>query len=239
MTEDGSPGATRPRVLVIDDERQIRKFLEISLRSQGYEVVEAATGRQGLELLAVRSADLVILDLGLPDLEGHEVLREIRGWSQVPVLVLSVRASETEKVLALDGGANDYVTKPFGIQELMARLRGLLRRRGGVEDGALFSDGHLRIDLARRSVQIDGREIRLTRKEYSVLALLARHGGRVVTQQQLLRELWGPAHVEDTQYLRVIVGRLRQKLADDPAHPRYLQTEPGIGYRFLGELGEI
>jgi two-component system KDP operon response regulator KdpE len=236
MSDRGDPGATQPRVLVIDDERQIRKFLEISLRSQGYQVLEAATGREGLELLATRGADVVVLDLGLPDLEGHEVLSELRAWSQVPVVVLSVRASETEKVLALDGGANDYVTKPFGIQELMARIRGLLRRpASGGDASTVFDDGRLRVDLARRAVSLEGRDVRLTRKEFAFLALLVRNGNRVVTQQQLLRELWGPTHVEDTQYLRVVVGRIRQKLADDPARPRYLQTEPGIGYRFLGE----
>jgi len=236
MSQPSDPGGSQPRVLVIDDERQIRKFLEISLRSQGYQVLEAATGREGLELLATRGADVVVLDLGLPDLEGHDVLREIRTWSQVPVVVLSVRASEAEKVLALDGGANDYVTKPFGIQELMARLRGLLRRAPGSGGGAvLFDDGHLRVDLARRLVTLDEREVRLTRKEFAVLAMLVRDGGRVITQQQLLREVWGPAHVEDSQYLRVVVGHLRQKLADDPARPRYLRTEPGVGYRFLAE----
>jgi len=236
MSQPSDPGGSQPRVLVIDDERQIRKFLEISLRSQGYQVLEAATGREGLELLATRGADVVVLDLGLPDLEGHDVLREIRTWSQVPVVVLSVRASEAEKVLALDGGANDYVTKPFGIQELMARLRGLLRRAPGSGGGAVvFDDGHLRVDLARRLVTLDEREVRLTRKEFAVLAMLVRDGGRVITQQQLLREVWGPAHVEDSQYLRVVVGHLRQKLADDPARPRYLRTEPGVGYRFLAE----
>jgi len=236
MSQPSDPGGSQPRVLVIDDERQIRKFLEISLRSQGYQVLEAATGREGLELLATRGADVVVLDLGLPDLEGHDVLREIRTWSQVPVVVLSVRASEAEKVLALDGGANDYVTKPFGIQELMARLRGLLRQAPGSGGGAVvFDDGHLRVDLARRLVTLDEREVRLTRKEFAVLAMLVRDGGRVITQQQLLREVWGPAHVEDSQYLRVVVGHLRQKLADDPARPRYLRTEPGVGYRFLAE----
>src|SRR5262249_2207145 len=159
-------------------------------------------GREGLERLATRGADLVVLDLGLPDLDGGEVLRELRQWSEVPVIVLSVRASETEKVKVLDGGANDYVTKPFGIQELVARVRGLLRGRGEAADAPpRFDDGRLQVDLARRSVLIDGETVRLTRKEYGVLALLVRHAGRVVTQQQLLRELWGPGHVDDTHYL--------------------------------------
>jgi len=235
MTEVATPP---PRILVIDDEPQIRRFLEISLRSQGYGVDEAATGREGLERLATRGADLVVLDLGLPDMEGHEVLRELRQWSRVPVIVLSVRASEAEKVRVLDGGANDYVTKPFGIQELMARVRGLLRGQGAPEDAApVFDDGRLRVDLARRLVSLDGGSVRFSRKEFSVLAMLVRHSGRVVTQQQLLRELWGPDHVHDTHYLRIVVAKIRQKLGDDPAHPRYVQTEAGVGYRFVGEQG--
>jgi two-component system KDP operon response regulator KdpE len=230
------PSAPAARILVVDDEPQIRKFLEISLRSQGYAVAEAATGREGLERLATGGADLLILDLGLPDLDGIDVLVELRQWSTVPVIVLSVRASESEKVGALDSGANDYVTKPFGIQELMARVRGLLRSPGAAEDSPpVFDDGSLRIDLARRAVTLVGEPIRLTRKEFSLLALLVRHAGRVVTQQQLLRELWGPEHVEDAHYLRVVVGKLRQKLGDDAAAPRYLRTEPGVGYRFVAE----
>jgi two-component system KDP operon response regulator KdpE len=226
----------RPRILVIDDESQIRKFLEISLRSQGYAVAESATGREGLESLATRGADLVVLDLGLPDMDGQEVLRELREWSRVPVIVLSVRASEQEKVRVLDAGANDYVTKPFGIQELMARVRGLLRDSGaGTESPPVFDDGNLRIDLARRRLSLAGEPVHLTRKEFAVMALLVRNAGRVVTQQQLLRELWGPDHVEDTHYLRIVIGKLRSKLADDHAHARYLQTEPGVGYRFCGE----
>ncbi|HEX9798723.1 MAG TPA: response regulator [Thermoanaerobaculia bacterium] len=233
MSEPSAPAA---RILVVDDEPQIRKFLEISLRSQGYAVAEAATGREGLERLATGGADLLILDLGLPDLDGIDVLVELRQWSTVPVIVLSVRASESEKVGALDSGANDYVTKPFGIQELMARVRGLLRSPGAAEDSPpVFDDGSLRIDLARRAVTLVGEPVRLTRKEFSLLALLVRHAGRVVTQQQLLRELWGPEHVEDAHYLRVVVGKLRQKLGDDAAAPRYLRTEPGVGYRFVAE----
>ncbi|MCZ7650474.1 MAG: response regulator [Thermoanaerobaculia bacterium] len=231
-----APQAPPARILVIDDEPQIRKFLGIALRSQGYRVGEAATGGAGLEQLALEGADLVVLDLGLPDRDGQEVLRELRQWSSAPVVVLSVRASEVEKVRALDGGANDYVTKPFGIQELMARIRSLLRGAGTAAAAPpLFDDGHLRVDLARRSVTLAGEPLHLTRKEYDLLALLVRHGGRVVAQQQLLREVWGPRHLEDTQYLRVVVGRLRQKLGDDWARPRYLATEPGVGYRFTGE----
>ncbi len=224
-----------PRILVIDDEAQIRRFLDIGLRAQGYDVLLAANATDGLAMAATQSPDVVILDIGLPDREGHEVLAEIRQWSQVPVLMLSVRDSETEKVRALDAGANDYVTKPFGIQELMARLRALLRHRPG--DGAvlppLYDDGRLHIDLARREVSVDGRPVSLTRKEYGVLAALVAHVGRVVTQQQLLRDLWGPTHIEDTHYLRIVVGKLRQKLGDDPVAPTWLKTEPGVGYRLI------
>jgi two-component system KDP operon response regulator KdpE len=226
-----------PRVLVIDDEAQIRRFLDIGLRAEGYEVLQAATAAEGLAQAATREPDLVILDLGLPDRDGHEVLSELRQWSQVPVLMLSVRNTEAEKVRALDSGANDYVTKPFGIQELMARLRALLRDRavaGAEEAQPRYDDGRLGIDLTRREVMLDGSLLSLTRKEYAVLALLLRHAGRVVTQQQLLREIWGASHVQDSQYLRIVIGKLRQKLGDDPALPRWLKTEPGVGYRFVG-----
>jgi len=223
-----------PRVLVIDDEPQIRRFLDIGLRAEGYEVLLAATGAEGLALAATQSPDLVILDLGLPDMEGHAVLAELRQWSQLPVLMLSVRNAESEKVSALDQGANDYMTKPFGIQELMARLRALLRNRPGEpEHPPRYDDGHLAVDLARREVSLDGAPLALTRKEYAVLALLLQHAGRVVTQQQLLREVWGPTHTSDSQYLRIVIGKLRQKLGDDPANPRWLKTEPGVGYRFI------
>jgi two-component system KDP operon response regulator KdpE len=229
--------AAAPCVLVIDDEAQIRKFLDIGLRAEGYEVVLAANAEEGLAKAATRSPDLVILDLGLPDREGHEVLAELRQWTQVPVLMLSVRDAESEKVRALDAGANDYVTKPFGIQELMARLRALLRNRPGEPGPAAqrYDDGRLAVDLARREVHLDGAPLALTRKEYAVLAMLLRHAGRVVTQQQLLREVWGATHVQDTHYLRIVLGKLRQKLGDDPAAPRWLKTEPGVGYRFLAQ----
>ena len=210
-------------ILVIDDEVQIRKFLRISLGAQGYRVLEAGTGADGLALAALERPDLVVLDLGLPDKDGQRVLGELREWSHVPVLVLSVRASEGEKVLALDGGANDYVTKPFGIQEFLARVRVLLRQGAAGEPG----EGALRVDFAYRRVSLDGAEVALTRKEYAVLATLARHLGRVVTQRQLLKDIWGPTHVEDSHYLRVVVGHLRQKLGDDPAAPRFIVTEAG------------
>lgn len=225
--------AAGAKILLIDDEPQIRRFLGISLRAQGYVVAEAATGAEGLQMLATGAPDLVILDLGLPDMDGQEVLRDLRAWSQVPVIVLSVRSSEMEKVAALDGGANDYVTKPFGVQELSARLRGLLRLRPDSDAAAVFDDGHLRIDLGRRQIQRNGQAVVMTRKEWLLLAMLMRHAGRVVTQPQLMRELWGPTHAEDTHYLRILVGKLRAKLGDDASAPRYVQTESGVGLRFI------
>jgi two-component system KDP operon response regulator KdpE len=226
---------TAPRVLVIDDEAQIRRFLDIGLRAEGYQVLLAATGQEGLGLAATQSPDVIVLDIGLPDMEGHDVLHEIRTWSEVPVLMLSVRDSESEKVRALDHGANDYVTKPFGIQELMARLRVLLRQgaKGGQAEAPVrYDDGSLVIDLARREVLLDGAPVALTRKEFAVLSLLVRHPGRVVSQQQILREVWGATHTQDTHYLRIVMGKLRLKLGDDPSTPRWLKTEPGVGYRF-------
>lgn len=221
------------RILIVDDEPQIRKFLEISLRAQGYVVVQAETGEAGLAALATQGADLVILDIGLPDRDGHAVLRELRQWSHVPVIMLTVRADEREKVAALDAGANDYVTKPFGIQELMARIRALLRMgtTGSEQEAPVYTLDGLVVDLARREVQADGREIALTRKEFALLALLARNAGRVVTQPQLLREVWGPTHEDDTHYLRILVAKLRHKLGDDAAAPRWIVTEPGVGLR--------
>ena len=237
MTELATTDArssTPARVLVIDDEPQIRKLLDIALRAQGHGVELADSGQAGLDALAVKGADLVVLDMGLPDRDGLDVLRELRQWSQVPVIVLTVRSGEAEKVAALDAGANDYVTKPFGVQELMARIRVLLRSQAAQGDAApVFDDGRLRIDLARREVSLGGEAVALSRKEYALLAFLVRHAGRVVTQPQLLRELWGPTHQQDTHYLRILVGKLRQKLGDDAAAPRWIATEPGVGLRFV------
>lgn len=225
------------RILVVDDEPQIRRFLDISLRAQGYAVEVAADGGAGLAALAAHGADLVILDIGLPDRDGHDVLRELRQWSQVPVIMLTVRAGEGEKVAALDAGANDYVTKPFGIQELMARVRGLLRMHAAPAEALpRFDDGRLHVDLALREVRVDGEAVALTRKEFALLSLLLRNAGRVVTQPQLLREIWGPTHQHDTHYLRILLGKLRQKLGDDAAAPRYIATEPGVGLRFTADL---
>jgi two-component system KDP operon response regulator KdpE len=221
------------RILVIDDEPQIRRFLGISLRAQGYDVDEAATGADGLAALATGGADLVVLDLGLPDMDGRDVLRDLRAWSPVPVIVLSVRAQEREKVALLDAGANDYLTKPFGIQELSARVRALLRIAVEEAPAARIAVGELVVDLAARQVLRAGTPVALTRKEWALLALLLRFRGQVLTQTQLLRELWGPTHVEDTHYLRILVAKLRAKLGDDGANPRYVVTEPGVGLRFV------
>jgi two-component system KDP operon response regulator KdpE len=227
-----SPGLPA-RVLVIDDEPQIRRFLEIGLRAQGYAVELAPTAQAGLEALALRGADLVVLDMGLPDRDGMEALRDLRQWSRVPVLVLTVRAREAEKVAALDAGANDYMTKPFGVPELMARIRALLRSQAAPgEPAAVFDDGCLRVDPERREVSVGGRPVALSRKEYALLTLLLQHAGRVVTQPQLLRELWGPAHQDDTHYLRILVAKLRSKLGDDASAPKWIATEPGVGLRF-------
>ncbi|UYG05098.1 response regulator transcription factor [Halomonas sp. LR3S48] len=223
-------------ILVIDDEPQIRRFLRISLVSQDFAVSEAATGREGLAFVASQAPDLVLLDLGLPDMDGQHVLDELRRMSQVPVIVVSVREQEAEKVRALDSGANDYVTKPFGIQELLARIRALLRQQdsAGASSSALRQQrAGLEIDLTARSVTLRGDAVHLTPKEYAVLDQLARHAGRVVTQTQLLRHVWGPSHTHDTHYLRIVISKLRQKLGDDPHAPQLLQTEAGVGYRLL------
>lgn len=234
-TPSDAISASTRTVLVIDDEPQIRKFLDISLRAQGYHTVLAETGEKGLLLLASQGADLVVLDLGLPDQDGRDVLKELRQWSQVPVIVLTVRAAEQEKVALLDSGANDYVTKPFSIEELMARIRVVLRNLPAAASVVhVFHDGYLHIDLAERLVQVEGQAVTLTRKEFALLSLLVRQPGRLITQTQILKEVWGPSHLEDTHYLRILVGKLRTKLGDDAAAPRYLLTEPGVGLRFIG-----
>ncbi len=236
---EADPAGPAPRILVVDDEPQIRKFVDISLRSQGYATLLAGTAREGLTLLASKGADLVVLDLGLPDQDGRAVLDELRQWSRVPVIVLTVRSDENEKVALLDAGANDYVTKPFGIDELMARIRAFLRTSSrGADDSPIHDDGVLRIDFVNREVSVNGHAVALTRKEFSLLSLLARQPGRLVTQTWILKQLWGPTHVEDTHYLRILVGKLRHKLGDDASAPRYIVTEPGVGLRFISKGGQ-
>lgn len=230
------PTEGRLKILLIDDEPQILKFLRIALQSEGYQVLQATTGRQGLEQIALTNPDLVVLDLGLPDMDGLQVLQQLREWSQIPVLILSVRSRDADKVVLLDQGANDYVTKPFSIQEFMARVRVLLRSITGAEANQAinrFENGPLTVDFAKRRVFLDGQPVQLSKKEYALLALLARNADRVVTQQVILKEIWSGAGEDNTHYLRILVARLRQKLNDDPAKPRLIQTEHGVGYRLL------
>lgn len=221
-------------ILIVEDEAQIRKFLRISLEAHGYEVHETRLGRDGLQLCSEVNPQLVILDLGLPDMDGQRFIQRLREWSQVPIIVLSVRAAEAEKVQALDTGANDYVTKPFGISELMARIRVVLR---GNEEAysapTVFESQGLRVDLARRDVAVDGVQVHLSKKEYELLRLLITSRGRVLTHQQILRAVWGDSRENHTHYLRVLVGQLRQRLGDDPARPRFIVTVQGVGYRLV------
>jgi two-component system, OmpR family, KDP operon response regulator KdpE len=235
--EPDRPPTNGPVVLVIEDEPPIRRFLRPTLASQGYRVVESETGEDGLLQAATRQPDLVILDLGLPDLDGLEVIRRLREWTAIPIIVLSARGAESDKVAALDAGADDYVAKPFAVGELLARARVALRHATtGHEPGeSTFVLGDLRVDLARRRVWLGEAEIRLTPIEYRLLTVLVRHAGRVLTHRQLLQKVWGPGQVEQTHYLRVYMANLRRKLEADPARPRFLRTEPGVGYRLLVE----
>jgi two-component system KDP operon response regulator KdpE len=222
------------RVLVVDDEPQIRRALAITLRARGYDVDLASGGREALAMAADTHPDVVLLDLGLPDLDGVAVIEGLRGWSQIPVIVLSARHDSDDKVLALDAGADDYVTKPFGMAELLARLRAAVRRRPGEDadiDPVVVTDAFT-VDLVRKKVLRDGAEVRLTPTEWGMLEVLVRAGGRLVPQRQLLQEVWGPAYRTETHYLRVYAAQLRRKLERDPARPRHIVTEPGMGYRF-------
>lgn len=225
---------TPARVLIVEDEKQIRRFVRVAVEEEGCEVVEAETRRQGLLEAGARQPALLILDLGLPDGNGIDLIRDLRGWSDIPVLILSARSQEHDKIDALDAGADDYLTKPFSVGELRARVRALLRRGSRSADSAspVIAFGQVVVDLSRRLVTRDGAEVHLTPIEYRLLTVLAGHPGKVLTQRNLLREIWGPSYVESSHYLRVYVGHLRQKLEDDPTQPKHFLTETGIGYRF-------
>lgn len=229
MSDDGA------RILIIDDERAIRRFLRTVLQAHEYQVLEAATGEEGLAAVAQQRPDLVILDLGLPDVDGIEVTRRLREWSEIPIVILSVREQEADKIAALDAGADDYLTKPFGAGELLARLRAALRRMARPASDPVITARDLVVDLHRRRVTMQGEEVQLTPTEYDLLRVLASHAGRVITHRQLLRQVWGEGYEGQVHLLRVNVSNLRRKLEPEPTRPRYIVTEPGVGYRFQDE----
>lgn len=222
------------KVLIVEDEKQIRRFVRVAVEEEGCQVAEAETMAQGLLEAGARQPDLLVLDLGLPDGNGIELIRDLRGWSDIPVLILSARSQEHDKIDALDAGADDYLTKPFSVGELRARVRALLRRRSRSPEGAspVIEFGRVIVDLSRRLVAREGAEVHLTPLEYRLLTVLVGHPGKVLTQRNLLREIWGPSSVESSHYLRVYVAHLRQKLEDDPTQPKHFLTETGVGYRF-------
>ena len=225
-------------ILVIEDEPQIRHFLRTTLTAEGYRVIEAENGARGVLEAATHKPDLVMVDLGLPDLDGVEVVKRIRAWSALPILILSARSAEADKVAALDAGADDYVTKPFGVGELTARLRVALRHAAHCATpgaGGILRFGNIEVDLERRLVRADGSEVHLTPIEFRLLGCLARHGGMVLTHRHLLREVWGPSYIDQSHYLRIYMKQLRHKLEQDPARPRFLLTETGVGYRLAGD----
>lgn len=224
--------AAKPRVLIVDDEPQILRFLRPSLSAAGYDVIEARDGAEALKRAAAEAPDVIVLDLGLPDRDGKDVIRSIREWSKVPIVVLSARDRESEKIEALDLGADDYVNKPVGVGELLARLRAALRHRMQIAGQiSVFRAGPVTVDIPAHRVILDGREVHLTPREFGLLALLVQNAGKVVTHRQLLTAVWGPAHADDTQYLRVYIGQLREKIESNPEDPMLIQTEPGVGYR--------
>jgi two-component system KDP operon response regulator KdpE len=237
--KDAEPGSVPPLVLLVEDERPVRRFLRASLESEGFRLLEAATGEEGLRMAAEHGPDLVLLDLGLPDLDGLEVVRRLREWSPVPILVISARGREAQKVEALDLGADDYLVKPFGLAELLARLRVSLRHAARLRTDAIhsvFELGPLRVDLAERRVVVNRCEVHLTRTEYRLLTTLVQHAGKVVTHKQLLDAVWGPGHADRSHYLRVHMTHLRRKIEPDPVRPRFITTESGVGYRLLDEI---
>jgi two-component system, OmpR family, KDP operon response regulator KdpE len=227
-----------PLILVVEDEAQMRRFIRASLGNHGYRLIEAETGRSALDMATSHNPDLILLDLGLPDVDGIEVAKALRTWTAVPILVISARGQEADKIRALDAGADDYVTKPFATGELLARIRVGLRHAARAAENAavtVINIGELRVDLVRRLVYVEGGEVHVTPIEYKLLAYLAKNAGKVLTHRQLLKEVWGPTHVNETQYLRVFMGQLRHKLERVPAKPRWLVTEPGVGYRLRVE----
>jgi two-component system, OmpR family, KDP operon response regulator KdpE len=221
------------RILVIDDEQQIRKLLTVSLEAHGYKVSCVPGGSDGIREVIAFRPDLVVVDLGLPDMDGKEVIRQIREWSQIPIIALTVRDQEKEKIEALDSGADDYVTKPFSVGELLARIRVSLRRTATMENEPVISCGGLVVDLAHRRVTVESREVKLTPTEYELIKLLARNVGRVLTHRQLLKAVWGNVEYDDIHYIRVYIGQLRRKIEGDPAQPKYIITESGVGYRLM------
>jgi two-component system KDP operon response regulator KdpE len=236
-SDNNAMSDTPPVVLVIEDEPPIQKFLRVTLEAQGYQVIEATTGKAGLIEAASRTPELIILDLGLPDVDGIEVTRQLREWSKIPIIVVSARGKEQDKIVALDAGADDYLTKPFSVGELMARVRVALRHAAAnAQTGEpTFDVGDLHVDLARREVTLDGTAVHLTPNEFKLLAVLVKHAGKVLTHRQLLKEVWGPGSGNETHYLRVYMNQLRQKLEADSARPKYLRTEPGVGYRLMAD----
>lgn len=222
---------SKPSALIIDDEIQIRRLLKIALFTEGYAVHEAPSGKDGIMLAASLRPAVIVLDLGLPDMDGQDVLKQLREWSKVPILILSVREAVDEKVTALDNGADDYLTKPFHVNELLARLRAIRRHMPAESDQAIFESESLRIDFIERKVVVRGKEVHLTENEYGLLRVLVQHHGKIVTQRQLLREVWGPDAEERAQYLRVYMNHLRKKIESDPSQPSLIKTESGIGYR--------
>ena len=227
----------KPFILIVEDDPQIRRFLRATLTAEGYVYYEAVTAAEGLIQVNARRPDLILLDLGLPDRDGLEVIRRVREWSQMPIVVLSARGQENDKIAALDLGADDYVAKPFGVGELLARIRAALRRvgRASRRKARSLRFGRIEVDLDKRIVKVDGEEVHLTPNEYRLLQVLIKYPGKVLTQRQLLNEVWGPNHLDQAQYLRVYIAQLRRKLESDPARPKHLQTEPGIGYRLVVE----
>ncbi len=229
MTPDG------PRILIVDDERPIRRFLRASLAAHGFNILEAADGAEALRMVAEQRPDLLILDLGLPDMDGIQLTRRLREWTQMPIIILSVRDEESDKISVLDAGADDYLNKPFGVGELMARIRVALRHAARTEEGPLFQFGDLKIDLALRLVSKGDQEVSLTPTEYDLLRALVQKSGRVLTHRHLLVQVWGPTYGDETHLLRVNISNLRRKIEDDPSRPQYIQTEAGVGYRFKSE----